>query len=85
VSAKKTDLCEYCEAPLPSRERRVTVYRHAKGRHFIFEDVPAQVCSRCGERYFSAATFRKMDRQMRKPTVRGSTVEVPVISLRRAG
>jgi YgiT-type zinc finger domain-containing protein len=48
------DFCEYCNAPLSDNEKLVTVYRHRQGRHFIFERVPAQVCSRCGERYFAA-------------------------------
>jgi YgiT-type zinc finger domain-containing protein len=81
----KTDFCEYCSAPLDGGERLVTVHRHSKGRHFIFEQVPAQVCSRCGERYFKAAVVRQMDRQMKKPSSKAHTVAVPIITLRSAG
>lgn len=78
----KTDFCEYCEAALTPDEKLVTVYRHRQGRHFIFERVPAQVCQRCGERYFSARVVREMDRLMKKRRQRTLTVTVPVIALR---
>jgi YgiT-type zinc finger domain-containing protein len=80
---KKRDACEYCQAALDPDERRVTVYRHRGGKHFIFEQVPARVCLRCGERYFSAHVVRAMDRQMRARRKR-TTVAVPVIALRAA-
>jgi YgiT-type zinc finger domain-containing protein len=80
-----TDFCEYCNAPLEDAEKLVTVYRHRKGRHFIFETVPARVCARCGERYFSATVVREMDRLMHKRSQPGTTVPVPVIAMKLAG
>jgi len=85
MKAKKSDFCEYCDAPLTNDERLVTVYRHRKGKHFIFEGVPARVCPRCGERYISADVADKMDRGMRARRQRANTVSVPVIALRAAG
>jgi YgiT-type zinc finger domain-containing protein len=58
----------------------VTVHRHLKAQHFIFEQVPARVCSHCGERYFSAAVAKRMQREMRKPASKTDVVPVPVIS-----
>jgi len=81
---KKNDACEYCQSPLDAGARLLTVYRHRGGKHFIFERVPARVCSRCGERYFSAQVVRTMDRLMRTRR-RRATVAVPVITLRAAG
>ena len=81
---KKSDPCEYCHAPLAARERLLTVYRHRRGKHFIFERVPARVCPRCGERYFSARVVAAMDRLMQTHR-RRPTVSVPVIALRAAG
>lgn len=75
------DFCEYCNAALPAGEKLVTVYRHRQGRHFIFERVPAQVCPRCGERYYAAAVVREMDRLMQQPNPIASLVSVPVIEL----
>jgi YgiT-type zinc finger domain-containing protein len=80
----KPDFCEYCNAPLGEDEKLVTVYRRRKGQHFIFERVPARVCLRCGERYFSAKVVREMDRLMQKGKLRASTIPVPVIALKPA-
>jgi YgiT-type zinc finger domain-containing protein len=80
----RSDPCEYCGELVNASERLVTVYRHRKGKHFIFERVPARVCTACGERYFSAVTVREMDRQMKKGKPGQATVPVPVISLRAA-
>jgi len=83
--AKKPDFCEYCDGPLGNGERLVTVYRHRKGRHFIFEGVPARVCPRCGERYVSADVAVEMDQAMRARKQRVTTVAVPIIALRATG
>ncbi len=40
------DFCEYCNATLPDVEKLVTVYRHWRGQHFIFEHVSARVCQK---------------------------------------
>ena len=74
------DFCEYCNAELTAGEKLVTVYRHRKGRHFIFERVPAKVCSRCGERYFAAKVVSDMDRLMQKPQRSANVVAVPVMT-----
>ncbi len=79
------DFCEYCNATLPDDERLVTVYRHRQGQHFIFERVPARVCSRCGERYFSAQAVSEMEREMRQPKSPPNLVSVPVIELQPTG
>jgi YgiT-type zinc finger domain-containing protein len=80
----KLSPCEYCDAFLDGSEKLVTVYRHRSASHFIFEHVPAQVCSRCGERYFSANVVREMDRLMQNQPPHSSTVSVPVIEFTRA-
>lgn len=80
-----TDYCEYCNATLPDDEKLVTVYRHQRGKHFIFERVPARVCSRCGERYISAQSVSKMESRMREQNQQSNLVSVPVIELQPAG
>lgn len=75
----KLDPCEYCDAFLDGKEKLVTVNRDRGSSHFIFEHVPAQVCSRCGERYFSAKIVREMDRLMLEQPPNSLTVSVPVI------
>ncbi len=79
------DFCEYCNAALPDDEKLVTVYRHRRGQHFIFERVPARVCSRCGERYFSVQAVSEMESRMREEKQQTNLVPVPVIELQPAG
>jgi YgiT-type zinc finger domain-containing protein len=78
------DFCEYCGAELNQVEKQVTVYRHRQGQHFIFQQVPARVCSRCGERYFSAQVVREMDRLMQTPAAQKNIVQVPLIPFTQA-
>ena len=78
------DFCEYCNAILPDVEKLVTVYRHRRGKHFIFERVSARVCTKCGERYFSAKSVQEMQREMSQATPSGHFVSVPVIELQHA-
>ena len=79
------DFCEYCNAPLPDDEKLVTVYRHRRGRHFIFEHVPARVCTSCGERYFSAKAVNEMEREIKLPETPTNLISVPLIELQPAG
>ena len=69
---------------LDDREKLVSVYRHHGDSHFIFEKVPAQVCSRCGERYFSAKVVKEMERLMNEEPLQASTISVPVIEFSQA-
>ena len=79
------DFCEYCNATLPDAEKLVTVYRHRRGQHFIFERVSARVCTKCGERYFSAKSVSEMQREMTKAKQSANFVSVPVIALQPVG
>jgi YgiT-type zinc finger domain-containing protein len=79
------DFCEYCNATLPDVEKLVTVYRHRHGNHFIFERVSARVCTKCGERYFSAQSVSEMQREMTEGKTSGYSISVPVIELHPVG
>lgn len=79
------DFCEYCNATLPEVEKLVTVYRHRNGRHFIFEHVPARVCTSCGERYFSAKAVSEMEREIKLPASPSNLISVPLIELHPVG
>ena len=74
------DPCEYCDGFLDDHEKLVRVCRHHAGAHFIFEGVPARVCPRCGERYFSARVVREMDRLMKEEATEAPRISVPVIA-----
>ncbi len=72
--------CEYCDTKLNQVKKSVIVYRHRRGQHFIFQQVPALVCQGCGARYFSVEVVREMERLMQLPTTQTNFVPVPLIS-----
>lgn len=48
---------------------------------FVVEDVPVEVCSQCGERYYSAEVSKRLDELVKKQTYRPQKVlEVPVFN-----
>lgn len=52
--------CEYCEGTV--REKRVEreAFKHKAG-FVILEDVVIGVCDKCGNRYYSADTLKRVD------------------------
>ena len=52
--------CELCDGTLVSR--RVTLDSRWGGELIVVEQVPAQVCARCGYKQFSAPVVRRLDR-----------------------
>jgi len=53
-------LCEFCNGK--TRKRKVKRQHWLKGRLYIVEDVEAEVCQECGERYFHATTLDAIDK-----------------------
>ena len=49
-------------------QRRVLVRFHYKGQTIYIENVPAWVCTKCGEKYFDAPVYKHLERiaQQRK-------------------
>jgi YgiT-type zinc finger domain-containing protein len=51
---------------------------------FLFEDVPAEVCTQCGETYFSPEVLETMDNIATSDAAPKTTVSVPVFSMSEA-
>jgi len=51
--------CEFCNSN--TALRRVRKQHWFKGRLYIIQNVEAEVCEECGERYFHASTLDKID------------------------
>lgn len=69
--------CYLCRGQLERRRVEVTC-RH-KGKLIIVEDVPAEVCTQCGEQYFDPQTSLALDRILDAQTFPGERVTpVPV-------
>ena len=55
--------CHFCGGQVTAQQ--VDVMRHWKGRYILIENVPAYVCTQCGEQYYDAVIAETMDRIMR--------------------
>jgi len=71
------ETCEYCHGIII--ERRVELYRHRGKDRFLFENVPAGVCSSCGAHYFSAHVLKMLDRIKQKHERTAERVAIPLM------
>lgn len=53
-------ICEFCVGQTIKKKVKRQHWLH--GKLYIVEDVEAEVCSECGERYFHAKTLDELDR-----------------------
>ena len=53
------DRCEFCEGEM--EHRRVLARFRFKGQTIYVENVPAWVCDRCGEQYFDAPVYKRLE------------------------
>ncbi|CAG0965449.1 hypothetical protein ANRL3_01155 [Anaerolineae bacterium] len=70
--------CSFCEGELADALVQHP-YRWA-GKIYLFENVPAQVCRQCGEKYFDALIVEVMERVVLGKVKPKRTVRVPVFS-----
>lgn len=54
-----SEVCEFCEGTV--EQRRVLARFHFKGDTIYVDHVPAWVCTRCGERYFAAPVYKRLE------------------------
>ncbi len=55
-------ICEFCGGE--TRKKRVKKQHWLQGRLYIIENVEAEVCQECGERYFHATILDTLDRHL---------------------
>ena len=53
-------ICELCGGQ--TKKKKVKRQHWLNGRLYIVENVEAEVCTECGERYFHATTLDEVDR-----------------------
>jgi len=71
--------CDYCQGK--TKARRVKKHHDYKKRLYIVENVTAEVCQECGERYFHATTLDAIDRMLDGKHKVKKTLKVEVVSL----
>ena len=77
----KGETCEACGGSSIT-DRDVELYRHRGHKRYLFERVPAGVCSDCGARYFTANVAKMMEEKLRRSQGHRArkTVTIPVLS-----
>ena len=74
-------VCNFCGSSYYVEKQFEYVYRY-QGHYTVFRKVPAEICSRCGMRYFTAKTILAIEKrffeiynQQRQPV---QTITVPI-------
>jgi YgiT-type zinc finger domain-containing protein len=71
--------CEFCNSD--TTQKRVRKQHWFRGRLYLVENVEAEVCSECGERYYHAATLDKINRLIAGDHPVKETMSVEVLTV----
>lgn len=71
-------ICEFCGGH--TQKKKVKRQHWLHGKLYLVENVEAEVCTECGERYFHAQTLDMIDRLLVSEHDVKSRIEVEVIS-----
>ena len=73
-------ICEFCGGK--TRKKKVKRQHWLKDRLYLVENVEAEVCKECGERYFHATTLDAIDRYLSAKHDVKEQLNVEVVSMR---
>jgi YgiT-type zinc finger domain-containing protein len=73
---KEKDLCDLCGGELD--HKKVNLELHIQKELVICEDLPADVCKQCGEKYFNAEVSEKIDKFIKKYLKKKPSRYIPV-------
>ena len=71
-------ICEFCNGK--TKSKKVKRQHWLNGKLYIVENVNAQVCNECGERYFYAKTLDAIDKQLLKKHAVKANLNVEVVN-----
>jgi YgiT-type zinc finger domain-containing protein len=71
--------CEFCGAETEKKKVKRQHWLH--GKLYIVENVEAEVCSECGERYFHVRVLEEIDRLLESEHDVKNRMDVEVVSL----
>jgi len=72
-------ICEFCEGQ--TIKKYVTKLHWFRGNLYVIEDVEAEVCTECGERYFHAKVLDNIDALLEREHIIKESIAVEVVSL----
>lgn len=59
MKKKRNDMCEFCDGRV--EERIIRARFHFKGKTIYVDRVPTWVCVKCGEQYFDAPVYKRLE------------------------
>ena len=71
--------CEFCDSQ--TIKKKVKKQHWFKGKLYIVENVEAEVCRECGERYFHAKTLDRIDKIISGDHFVKEVISVEVVSV----
>ena len=71
--------CEFCDGE--TVKKKVKKQHWFRGKLYIVENVEAEVCRECGERYYHAETLDKIDKLLEKDHTVKEHMDVEVVTL----
>ena len=78
----KNDPCEFCDGLIEETVTRVPFHY---GKELIYVDnVPVRVCRKCGELYFEAAVYKRLERIAEGRSTIRTKVTFPLADYRKA-
>ncbi len=72
-------ICEFCNGE--TIKKKVRKHHWFRNKLYIVENVEAEVCSQCGERYFHAKILDEIDRLLETKHAVKEWINVEVVSL----
>ena len=75
-------LCEFCGGE--TKKKSVKRQHWLKKKLYIVEDLDAEVCTECGERYFHAKTLDAIDNYLSKKHTVKAHMDVEIVSFSQA-
>jgi YgiT-type zinc finger domain-containing protein len=70
--------CYFCKGS--TEIKNVNVDFRWGDKLFVVKNVPVEICTQCGERYYSAEISKKLDALVKKQAKPQKTIEVPVFN-----
>ena len=73
---KNGNMCEFCEGKV--KHQIVRARFHFKGQTIYVDRVPALVCTSCGEQYFDAPVYKRLEEIARHRSRIKKTISFPL-------
>lgn len=75
-------ICDFCGGA--TQHKKVKRSHWLEQRLYIIEDVEAEVCTECGERYFHAKTLDQIDALLKRDHLVRKKLDVEVVNFPQA-